>query len=340
MRPAAARAERESARDPTRLPAARHSHADTRRRLPDHRGQQSFASTPWQAARRPTWLDRPRRSQQPGRRGRVALVLLGAPRALHRRRGSRPMAAARPTDSKRATSWASVRVPGGDTPIEANIGLLSSAARSLRRRHTWVRGASASQSDSPQAQSPAGSNVTGVAVPRLARLSREDREALAAFGARATWPSGFAVYERVAPADGIFIVLRGQIVLRNRLGAGRSFVPWIATVGETFGGEGLVHNGRYVSDARAEEESETLHLTTSRVSALMREQPAAALALMRQIMAERSELLERFGEHAPLTVEQRLIAALLRLAQSRTQGDGSAVAAVLPRRLLGELVGA
>ena len=180
--------------------------------------------------------------------------------------------------------------------------------------------------------------MTAVAVTRIARLSRDDRDALAAFGARATWPSGFAVYERGTPADGIFIVLRGQIVLRNRLGAGRSFVPWIATVGETFGGEGLVHNGRYVSDARAEEESETLHLTTSRASALMREQPAAALALVRQIMAERSELLERFGEHATLTVEQRLIAALLRLAQSR--GDGASASAALPRRLLGELVGA
>jgi CRP-like cAMP-binding protein len=112
-------------------------------------------------------------------------------------------------------------------------------------------------------------------------------------------------------------------------------------VGETFGGEGLVQNGRYVSDARAEEESETLHLTTSRASALMREQPAAALALVRQIMAERSELLERFGEHATLTVEQRLIAALLRLAQSRMLGDGAAASSpVLPRRLLGELVGA
>jgi CRP-like cAMP-binding protein len=170
-------------------------------------------------------------------------------------------------------------------------------------------------------------------------LSRDEREALAAFGARATWPSGFAVYERDTPADGIFVVLRGQIVLRNRLGAGRSFVPWIATIGETFGGEGLCYNGRYVSDARAEEESETLHLTTSRVSALMREQPIAALSLTRQIMAERAALLERFGEHATLTVEQRLVAALLRLAQSRTYGNGNGPE-VLPRRLLGELVGA
>lgn len=181
--------------------------------------------------------------------------------------------------------------------------------------------------------------MTAVAVTRIARLSRDEREALASFGARATWPSGFAVYERGAPADGIFVVLRGQIILRNRLGAGRSFVPWIASVGETFGGEGLCYGGHYVSDARAEEESETLHLTTSRVSALMREQPAAALALTRQIMAERAALLERFGEHATLTVEQRLIAALLRLAHSRAATDGSA-GAVLPRRLLGELVGA
>jgi CRP/FNR family transcriptional regulator, cyclic AMP receptor protein len=176
----------------------------------------------------------------------------------------------------------------------------------------------------------------------IARLSREQCESISPFGARTTWPAGFTVYERGARADGVFIVLRGQIVLRNQVSAGRSFVPWVATAGETFGGEGLECGAVYASHARAEEESETLHLSTARFSALLREQPSLALMLIRQLMAERTALLAKFGEHATLTVEQRLIAALIRMAQCRSpsgEGDHKG-SATLPRRLLGELVGA
>ncbi len=181
-----------------------------------------------------------------------------------------------------------------------------------------------------------------VPMKTITRLPREQRERIAAYGARTTWPAGFTVYERGARADGVFIVLRGQIVLRNQVSAGRSFVPWVATAGETFGGEGLEPGARYASHARAEEESETLHLSTARFSALLREQPAQALVLIRQMMAERTALLEKFGEHATLTVEQRLIAALVRLASSRdaVSDHGFFQCPVIPRRLLGELVGA
>lgn len=178
-------------------------------------------------------------------------------------------------------------------------------------------------------------------MKEITRLPVEQRDAIAAYGARTSWPAGFTIYEQGASADGVFIVLRGQIVLRNQVTAGRSFVPWVATPGETFGGEGLERDARYASHARAEEESETLHLSTARFSALLREQPAQALALIRQMMAERTALLEKFGQYATLTVEQRLIAALIRMAQSREdRGSEGASPPMVPRRLLGELVGA
>ena len=84
-----------------------------------------------------------------------------------------------------------------------------------------------------------------------ARLSQGELAALTAYAARASWPGGFAVYQRGAQADGVFIVTRGRIVLRSRVRAGRGFVPWIATPGETFGSEGLTPNAKYVTDARA-----------------------------------------------------------------------------------------
>jgi CRP-like cAMP-binding protein len=180
--------------------------------------------------------------------------------------------------------------------------------------------------------------TSSVFMKEITRVAREQRDQIAAFGARTSWPSGFTIYEQGAPADGIFLVLRGQIVLRNQLGSGRTFVPWLATPGETFGGEGLEGTATYVSQARAEEESETLHLSAARFSAMLREQPATALILLRQMMAERTALLVKFGQHAMLTVEQRLIASLIRLAQCHDTGNGAVPP--VPRRLLGELVGA
>lgn len=189
---------------------------------------------------------------------------------------------------------------------------------------------------------PSGPDASSVLMKEITRLSREQRESIGKYGARTFWPAGFSIYELGVPADGVFIVARGQVALRNPVASGRSFVPWVATAGETFGGEGLESDARYASQARAEEETETLHLSTARFSALMREQPSHALALVRQLMAERTSLLEKFAQYATLTVEQRLVAALVHIARSRegAADGGNNDPAMVSRRLLGELVGA
>lgn len=181
--------------------------------------------------------------------------------------------------------------------------------------------------------------VTGAAD---ARLSRSERVALQSYAARATWPSGFQIYERGTSADGVFVVTRGRVVLRSRVRAGRGFVPWIATPGETFGAEGLSPSGVYATDARADEETETLFLSSAKLRAFIREQPAHALAVVGQVMAERTALLEKLRELTTLSVEQRLVAALRRMAShdSFTLSDGRIELNSAQYRLLCELVGA
>lgn len=180
------------------------------------------------------------------------------------------------------------------------------------------------------------------AVQGRGRLSPDVQEVLASYAARATWPAGFVIYQREAAADGVFIVTRGRVVLRSRVRAGRGFVPWIATPGETFGAEGLSHDARYATDARADEESETLHLSGPRFRAFVREQPSFALALIAQVMSERSVLLDKLRELTTLSVEQRLLTALLRMAGKHTfvRDDGHIVLGTSRYRLLCELVGA
>jgi CRP-like cAMP-binding protein len=176
----------------------------------------------------------------------------------------------------------------------------------------------------------------------IARLSEVEREAFTAYAARATWPAAFAIYQRGAVADGLFVVTRGRVVLRSRVRAGRGFVPWIATPGETFGSEGLSQAARYATDARADEESETLFLSSARFRAFIREQPQHSLSLITQLMAERTSLLDKLRELTTLSVEQRLVSTLIRMSSNNTftREDGRIVLCASRYRLLCELVGA
>lgn len=176
----------------------------------------------------------------------------------------------------------------------------------------------------------------------LGRIGPDERAVLEHYGARAVWPAGFTIYQRGTPADGVFIVLSGRIVLRSRVRAGRGFVPTIATADDTFGAEGLAPNASYVTDAKADEESETLHLSSIRFREFLRERPQQAIALVGRVMAERTALLDKLRELTTLSVEQRLLSTLARVAQKRTfsDEDGNIVLCSSRYRLLCELVGA
>lgn len=176
----------------------------------------------------------------------------------------------------------------------------------------------------------------------LARLTDEQRDALVPYAAKAAWPAGFMIYQRGTPADGVFAVTHGRVVLRSRVRAGRSFVPAIATKNETFGSEGLQGSGQYVTDARAEEESETLFLSTARFRAFVREQPQNAIALVGQLLAERAVLLDKLRELTTLSVEQRIVATFARFAHTDVFAatDGRITLCPQRYRLLCELVGA
>lgn len=184
--------------------------------------------------------------------------------------------------------------------------------------------------------------MDGVTVRSISRLPLIERQALASYAARASWPAGFLIYQRGAPADGVFFVARGRVVLRSRVRAGRGYVPWIATAGESFGAEGLAARSTYSTDARADAETETLHLSGARFRSFLREQPQHALAIIGQVMAERSVLLEKLRELTTLSVEQRLISTVLRMAKDPTftTESGQIVLCAARYRLLCELVGA
>src|SRR5690242_43621 len=177
---------------------------------------------------------------------------------------------------------------------------------------------------------------------RRSRLTSDDIAAIADYGAKAVWPAGFQIYQRGAAADGVFIVLEGHVVLRNKIKVGRGFVPVIATSGQTFGSEGLSSGARYATDANASEETTTLFLSGQQFRAFVRERAAQTIPLLSQIMSERVFLLEKLHELAALNVDQRLISTLSHLSSDRTftTPDGCLKLENNHHRLLCEMVGA
>ena len=183
---------------------------------------------------------------------------------------------------------------------------------------------------------------SSTAGSKRSRLSTEAATALAAYGTRTTWPPGFQIYQKGTPADGLSLVLRGHVVLRSRVRSGKGFVPAVVTPGEMFGVEGVSSDEEYVTDACASDEAETLFVSGPQFRAFVRENPGDALAVVAQLMSERSRLLEQLHAMASQNVEQRLAAALRRLAGDRSFLRDDKALHLEPRhhRLLCEMVGA
>src|SRR5512141_1118215 len=135
-------------------------------------------------------------------------------------------------------------------------------------------------------------SMQNLQVPRQSlNLPQNDIVALAAYGAATTWPVNFQIYQQGTKADGFSVVLRGYVILRNRMRSGRGFVPAVVTVGESFGIEGLTPEAIYVTDAMSAENTETLFVSTAKFREFVREKPTEALSLLGQLLGERVRIL-------------------------------------------------
>ncbi len=137
------------------------------------------------------------------------------------------------------------------------------------------------------------------------------------------------------------MVLSGRVALSTAGRNKRDFVPCVAFERETFGCEGLSPDASYATNAYAVLQSETLHLNYDGYRAVVREQPACAVALAGQMVTERAALLRRLYDFAAASVEQRVLAVLDRLSQDpASRANGTLVVLPADYRLICEMVGA
>jgi signal transduction histidine kinase len=134
---------------------------------------------------------------------------------------------------------------------------------------------------------PAGpADVAGLLapLPLLADLSADELRALARRAEHVTVAAGHVVMEEGTPGDGFVIVVRGELVVSRRDGAGE-IVLGLAGPGEFLGEMSLIESVPRSATVRAAVASELLVLRADAFHALLAGSPAAALTILRTFVS-------------------------------------------------------
>jgi CRP-like cAMP-binding protein len=122
---------------------------------------------------------------------------------------------------------------------------------------------------------------------------------LLAFGAENTrLPAGKELYQEGAPADGAFVVARGQISLYREREGERAIIATVGP-GSLLGEFALISETERLTGAFAETNAEVLRLNRKLFRRILEEYPDVAIALHRRITADLQAMVSRIESLAP-----------------------------------------
>jgi CRP-like cAMP-binding protein len=142
-------------------------------------------------------------------------------------------------------------------------------------------------------------------------------------------------------ATSLNVLGHGRVKVVRETDEGREVILRQIDPGEIFGGAGGWGGTVYPASARAQEHSLVLRLPAERFTALIREQPEFALAVVAELGRRLREAEARIRDLQSERVERRLARTLLRLADrtGELRGDHAEVQLPLTRQDLAELAG-
>jgi len=142
-------------------------------------------------------------------------------------------------------------------------------------------------------------------------------------------------------ATSLNVLAQGRVKVIRETDEGREVILRQIDPGEIFGGAGGWGSATYPASARAQERSVVLRLPAERFTALIREQPDFALAVVAELGRRLRETEARIRDLQSERVERRLARALLRLANKTGTKHADAIELGVPltRQDLAELAG-
>lgn len=155
-------------------------------------------------------------------------------------------------------------------------------------------------------------------APLLADLSPNELQLLAARTVRKLFVSGELLFSEGEPCNGLHIIARGKVRIFKTSVNGREQVLAVNGPGDTVAELPVFDGGPYPASASATEDAVIAFISRRDFHAYCLEHPEVALKVLAQVGARLRRLVGIIEELSFTTIRQRLIAMLVKLAQ--TQG--------------------
>ena len=164
----------------------------------------------------------------------------------------------------------------------------------------------------------------------LSGLTPAELHQLAARTVRKRFRAGELLFSEGEPCHGLHIIARGKVrIFKTSLG-GREQVLAINAPGESVAELPVFDGGNYPASAVATENAEIAFISRRDFQAYCMEHPAVALKVLATVGARLRRLVGIIEELSFTTIRQRLITALVRLAESEGKPTARGIEFQLP----------
>lgn len=167
-------------------------------------------------------------------------------------------------------------------------------------------------------------------APLLADLSPNELQLLAARTVRKLFAAGELLFSEGEPCNGLHIIARGKIRIFKTSVNGREQVLALNGPGDTVAELPVFDGGAYPASASAVDDTEIAFISRRDFHAYCLEHPEVALKVLAQVGARLRRLVGIIEELSFTTIRQRLIAALVKLAQSEGKKTERGIEFMLP----------
>jgi len=161
-------------------------------------------------------------------------------------------------------------------------------------------------------------NAEGVLkrTPLFASLTEKELHALSARVTKKHFRRGELLFSEGDPCTGLFLVASGKVRIFKVSAAGREQVLAVEGPGSSFAELPVFDGGDYPASASALEEADILFVSRKDFQNFCREHPDVALKVIAVVGSRLRRLVGIIEELSFTTVRQRLIAAILRMAET------------------------
>jgi CRP/FNR family transcriptional regulator, cyclic AMP receptor protein len=150
----------------------------------------------------------------------------------------------------------------------------------------------------------------------LSGLSQPELQTLASRTVRKLFSTGELLFSEGEPCHGLHIIVRGKIRIFKTSMSGREQVLAVNTPGESVAELPVFDGGPFPASAVAIEDAEIAYISRRDFQAYCMEHPEVALKVLQVVGARLRRLVGIIEELSFTTIRQRLIATLMKLAQS------------------------